>query len=302
MRSSIPRGIGVLCLFFFLSAFSGKEELVFSKKFKEYPFIPSGTFIPLPEDSKTQASDPKALSVQGFYMSEKEVSNAEYQRFLDDLVKEGRVNDLAEAKIRNENWRKDLSNMEPYVKLYHFHAAYKNYPVINVTFEGANLYCAWLTEELHKQFPGEYDNYAFRLPQKVEFMYAAQGGHDLAPYAWGGYYLRNAKGQLLANFDPVGSESIRRNSETGALELIDKPKAAEPNNYAFGPAPSTSLFPNDYGLYNMCGNVAEMTAEKGVAMGGSWNSPGFDIRVYSESRYEKPNPEVGFRPVLAVNE
>jgi hypothetical protein len=49
----------------------------------------------------------------------------------------------------------------------------------------------------------------------------------------------------------------------------------------------------------MCGNVAEMVAERGVAFGGSFLDPGYDIRIDSETSYNAPSPKVGFR-VIAV--
>ena len=58
-------------------------------------------------------------------------------------------------------------------------------------------------------------------------------------------------------------------------------------------------YPNDFGLYNVCGNVAEMVAERGIAYGGSYLDPGYDIRIDSEKRYDGPSPLIGFR-VIAV--
>jgi hypothetical protein len=49
----------------------------------------------------------------------------------------------------------------------------------------------------------------------------------------------------------------------------------------------------------MCGNVAEMVYERGVAYGGSYLDPGYDIRIDSEKPYDGPSPLVGFR-VIAV--
>ncbi|MEM6725598.1 MAG: SUMF1/EgtB/PvdO family nonheme iron enzyme, partial [Bacteroidota bacterium] len=186
-------------------------------------------------------------------------------------------------------------------KVYLEHPAYDDYPVVNVSYEGALLYCAWLTQQLHTQFPGEYDNYHFRLPAKEEFTYAAQAGHEFAPYPWGGFYLQNARGQKLANFNAIGSESIARDPETGELELVKNHKLPPKVDEFSVLAPAVSYVENDFGAYNMCGNAAEMTLEKGLAMGGSWRSPGYDIRVFSEMPYDEPNPEVGFRPVLALS-
>jgi sulfatase modifying factor 1 len=42
----------------------------------------------------------------------------------------------------------------------------------------------------------------FRLPIEYEWEYAARGGRIASPYPWGGPYMRNTKGCLLANFKP----------------------------------------------------------------------------------------------------
>ena len=47
------------------------------------------------------------------------------------------------------------------------------------------------------------------------------------------------------------------------------------------------------------GNVAEMVAERGIAYGGSFLAPGYDIRIDSEKPYDAPSPLIGFR-VIAV--
>ncbi|MEM6725542.1 MAG: SUMF1/EgtB/PvdO family nonheme iron enzyme [Bacteroidota bacterium] len=299
MRAPRTFLVAVVTCFVLCSAFSGKEDPIFSKKLKEYPYVPSGSFYPASALGNTDGLDPaEKITIAGFFIAEKEVTNAEYRRFLDDLKANGRIEDLAKAKIHNNNWIIDSNVNEPWANTYHIHEAFDDYPVVNISHEGAQLYCQWLTEQLHAQFP-EYSSSYFRLPTKEEFSYAAQGGHELAPYSWGGYGLRNAKGEYLANFRRIGSESITRDQETGELKLLHStsPQLRTPN---YGPSPSTSFLPNDYGAYHMCGNVAEMTMEKGLAMGGSWRAPGYDIRVYSEMNYDEPSPEVGFRPVMSI--
>ncbi len=139
----------------------------------------------------------------------------------------------------------------------------------------------------------------FRLPTKPEWIYAAKGGVENSPYPWGGPYVRNAAGNLLANFCHVGEQNIKQDS-TGKLVIADK------SEFIFGPineyitdvlAPSKSYEPNNYGLYNMAGNAAELVAKDSVAMGGSWRSPGFDIQVTSETPATKAKPTIGFRVV-----
>lgn len=47
-----------------------------------------------------------------------------------------------------------------------------------------------------------------------------------------------------------------------------------------------AFYPNEFGIYNIIGNAAEMVAERGIAKGGSYNDPGFDIRIENEKKYE----------------
>ena len=46
-------------------------------------------------------------------------------------------------------------------------------------------------------------------------------------------------------------------------------------------------------------NVAEMVYERGIAYGGSYLAPGYDIRIDSEKPYDALSPLIGFR-VIAV--
>lgn len=55
---------------------------------------------------------------------------------------------------------------------------------------------------------------------------------------------------------------------------------------------------NAFGLYNVCGNVAEMIDVEGIAMGGGWEDTGYNVRVESEIKFEKSSKNIGFRPVM----
>ena len=96
----------------------------------------------------------------------------------------------------------------------------------------------------------------------------------------------------------MGSENITKNYTTGKLEVV-KDVFVSHTNYQ-STLPVFSFFPNDFDLYNMSGNVAEMIADKNVAMGGSWNSTGFDIRIESEMPLNEFSCEIGFRPIFII--
>lgn len=123
-----------------------------------------------------------------------------------------------------------------------------------------------------------------RLPVKLEWIYAAQGGHPENEYAWNGNYMRNKKGAYLCNFkDTTGFYS--------EIALIT--------------APQKSFVPNDYGIYNMCGNVAEMLMEEGAHKGGSWHTGIEFVSIHAPDPYagiSTASPFIGFRPVISVVE
>jgi hypothetical protein len=67
-------------------------------------------------------------------------------------------------------------------------------------------------------------------------------------------------------------------------------------------ARTASYFPNDMGLYDVVGNVAEMISEKGQACGGSWDDLPFQSTIHSIKSYTKPGATIGFRVFMEVLE
>ncbi len=142
-------------------------------------------------------------------------------------------------------WIRDFaySYNEPMTRNYFWHPAFDDYPVVGVDWKMATAFAYWRTKlwNAYRDYRGDGINSEdFRLPTEHEWEYASRGGHDLAPYPWGGYYLRNGKGCLLANFKPGRGNY----PEDGGLYTVK----------------ADAYFPNDYGLYNMAGNVAEWTS------------------------------------------
>lgn len=252
-------------------------------------FIPSGNSL----------VEGDTLSVQAFYMSSTEVTNFQYREFLVDLQRKGELEKYNIAKIDSNAWNTFIPNthMQPMADYYHRHPAYHNYPVVNVSKEGAELFCQWLTDQYDSLSDGEL-KLKFRLPLRSEWMRAASGNLLKSTYSWGGPYLRNSKGCALANYLSVGAENISRDSETGHL-TVSGPIHLQEGNHTFT-ALASSYAPNQFGLYNMNGNVAEMIADGDYAVGGDWYSPGYDIRNESIKDFSGANPTVGFRVVTTV--
>jgi gliding motility-associated lipoprotein GldK len=147
---------------------------------------------------------------------------------------------------------------EPISTMYYWHPKYDDYPVVGVNWKQARAFCNWRTTHLNSFYGmnGENGVTSFRLPTEYEWEYAARGGRDQTMYPWGGPYVRNAKGCALANFKPGRGDY-----------------GADGGVY---PIRVASYFPNDYGLYDMSGNVAEWTitsfAESGHLFSHDLNS------------------------------
>lgn len=289
MKKSQLSAVLIAALILVSFASSKKTGLKYAKKTLDgfCSFVPSGNSL----------VNGDTVSVQSFYMSSSEVTNLQYNEFLTDLLRKGDLEAYDIAKIDSTGWTRenDFIYMEPMQNLYHSHPAYDNYPVVNVSKEGVELFCLWLTAKYDSLSNGEM-KLKFRIPTRAEWMRAASGNNLSATYSWGGPYLRNDKGCMLANFLGMGSENISRNSETGKMEVV-KTGYLSIEDDVFIVAPTKSYNPSQFGLYNMNGNVAEMISDGDYAVGGDWYSPGYDIRNSSIKEINGPEPTVGFRVV-----
>ena len=67
-----------------------------------------------------------------------------------------------------------------------------------------------------------------------------------------------------------------------------------------------SYLPNSIGIFNIFGNVsemvAEMVAEKGIAMGGDFATLPSDFKLDYSISYTKPTCRIGFRCVAEKTE
>lgn len=213
------------------------------------------------------------------------------------------------------SWIRDFSYSynDPMAKMYFWHPAFDNYPVVGVDWEQAEAFCRWRTMlwSDYRKSQGKYTEGIFRLPTEAEWEYAARGGRNESPYPWGGPYIRNKKGCFLANFKP-----LRGNY------------AADGGVY---PVRADAYWPNKYGLYNMSGNVSEWTSsayyesgysfamdlnpniqihagddappkmKRKVIRGGSWKDVGYYLRVGTRTFefQDTSKAYIGFRCVIS---
>jgi sulfatase modifying factor 1 len=127
---------------------------------------------------------------------------------------------------------------------------YENYPVIYVSWYGATAYCKWLG--------GQY-----RLPTEAEWEYVAGNGSRHTKYSWG-------------DNDPSGKKGGNVIDQTAKAKF---PSWTAFEHYTDGyiyTAPVGQFDANDFGLFDMTGNVKE------------WCSDWYDPEYYKNSPWKDP--------------
>ncbi len=214
-------------------------------------------------------------------------------------------------------WVKDFSYAYngPLFDQYFWHQAYKEYPVVGVTWDQARAFCDFRTKmksdfnsSLKKK---KQKSMRFRLPTEAEWEYAAKGGIQNATYPWGGPYLQDDRGCYLANFKPKRGSYIEDDKK---------------GDYTYT-APVKKFSKNGYGLYDMAGNVAEWTESpyhtsssefastlnpnlsnqssksvKKTVRGGSWKDAGYLLMTaYRDwERKDSARSFIGFRTIQDI--
>jgi formylglycine-generating enzyme len=228
-------------------------------------WIPGGEFIMGTNDPESYETERPAhrVRVKGFWMDETEVTNAQFSAF----VEATKYVTMAERKPVWEELQKQLPPGTPKppdsllvagslvfvqptvsVTMNDFsqwwkwtpgadwrhpegpHSTIKgkdNHPVVHIAYEDALAYCEWADK---------------RLPTEAEWEFASRGGADQDRYSWGSEF--NPKGKWMANTFQ-GSFPVKNVVEDGFEKS----------------SPVKSFEANEYGLYDMIGNVWEWTSD-----------------------------------------
>ena len=218
-------------------------------------WIPGGTFKMGSDKFYAEEHPVHSVTVDGFWMDECTVTNAEWSRFVEAT---GHVT-LAERAPKAEDYpgalpellvpasvvfkkpegRVDLRNCFNWW-VYIAGADWRHpegpgssledredHPVVHVAYEDAEAYAAWAGKE---------------LPTEAEWEFAARGGLDGADFVWGNEFLPG--GEHMAN--TWQRDFPWQNLASDGYE---------------GTAPVGTFSPNGYGLYDMTGNVWEWTSD-----------------------------------------
>lgn len=265
--------------------------------------IPTGSFVmgsaADEEDHRDSEEPQRRVSIStGFALGQTDVTVSQFRDFVRAASYKSDAEKIGAGSFYDENtgrlsdrrgvdWKND----------FHGERGGDNLPVINVSWNDAVAYVAWLTQQTGK---------SYRLPSETEFEYALRAG-SVSRYPWGD----GNPDRVIGNFTGEGDRSSSRRSWSRAFP-----------NYSdgyWGPAPVKSFPPNAFGLYDMAGNVSEWVldcwhdnftraprdsqawvnpgCQRHVVRGASWGSAPEQVR--SAYRTSAPadtrSAQIGFR-------
>ncbi|MGX1929746.1 formylglycine-generating enzyme family protein [Flagellimonas sp. 2504JD4-2] len=249
-------------------------------------WIPGGIFKQgaVPQDNEAMHHEKPAhvVALDGFFMDTTQVTNAEFSKF----VKETGYVTVAERVPEWEELKKQLPEGTPkppdsilqpgslifkktkssVPNLYDFSqwwtwsigTSWKNpegqgssikgkddHPVVHVAYEDALAYCKWANR---------------RLPTEAEWEYAARGGKTSTLFFWG-----NDVSELSKYSNTWEGEFPVNNTKVDGFE---------------GSSPVGTFPANDFGLYDMAGNVWEWT--------GDWYNPKYYQELLTKGIVRNP--------------
>jgi formylglycine-generating enzyme required for sulfatase activity len=245
-----------------------------------------------------------------FHLAAHSVTVGQFRQFVEDKDYHGGKNYQTEAERDGQGgygWNEDKKYYEGRDPKYTWrNTGWKPYdddhPVVNVTWNDAVAYCAWLTKKEGKA------GFEYRLPTEAEWEYACRAGTTTT-------YCTGDDPECLKGYANIADASLKR-KYPGATYVVDFD-----DGYPFT-SPVGKFKPNDWGLYDMHGNVWQWCSDRygkydktdnkdpqdanehglRVLRGGSWFNGPRNCRAANRYRSEPADRgnNVGFRAAASA--
>ncbi len=210
------------------------------------------------------------------YACKFETTNADYQAFLQDIKQ--RRPDLQYSLLPDTaKWNNGKKANLKLQKNYFSAKKYATYPMVNISYEQANFYCNWLTQQYHLNPNRTFKKVIFRLPSRKEWNEAVYGLNTIDSFPWGNAFVKKPKHLKIQN---------------GKAKF---PFVKKVNVKKFIQGKTT--------LYHALGNVSEMVSSKGDCVGGNFASHPYYFSRDSQNEFFPgylPCPLVGFRVFMQI--
>jgi formylglycine-generating enzyme required for sulfatase activity len=225
----------------------------------KFVLIPAGTFYMGSPESDTQAGpDEKPQHqvriTQPFYLGVHEVTRGQFRRFVDEAGYQTQAEKDGKGGL---GWNEDAKKPEKNPRYTWQNPGFEqtdDHPVVNVSWNDAVAFATWLSRK---------EGNTYRLPTEAEWEYACRAG---------------TKTHYSCGDDPEGLAAVGNIADgTSKAKYPDRAWAigiAARDGYIHT-APVGRFQPNQFGLYDMHGNVWEWCSD-GYAADYYWQSPGDD--------------------------
>ncbi len=272
-----------------------------------------GLYTHIPEGKTTYAG--KEIILDGFTLRNVGITNLEYKTFLADLLSQKRNEDYLTAEIKTENWIR--LGYSGFANSYFENTKYNDFPVVNVTFEGATLFCKWLNEEVNAYMLShkiKNRELTIRLPYDEEWIYAARDGYAKIAFEKGYNTIYDITEGLVDKGFTKRAELVKKR----VMRVDTLYSQFTTNHYGWSEKEMNDFFDKGFKYYpsvitdtiyvdrmkvlGKIGRVSEMTAQRAGSKiwltGLSWSFKNDYQKLENEFKANLSSPFVGFRIVV----
>lgn len=253
--------------------------------------------------------------IDPFVLRNQTITNLEYKIFLEDLLKNGKTQEYEKAMVKSEVWNNYSHNV--LAANYFSNDRYNNFPVVNISTEGAILFCKWLESEvnLYLQQHKSKEKIKIRLPFDSEWIFATKRGYVHFPDCDGYNTVYDKTEGIVDDHYLKWTAQIKKRDKKSQNEL-DAPfgtnrygmsekqvlQLFEQSENATSKLVSDSVYPFKIDVYNKVAHVSEIIYSQGststTVIGSCWKSKKEYSQMMEEFKKASASPYVGFRIVL----